>query len=98
MENIVTRPAVDVGPQTSRPGLALLLAILAVPGSTLAWDLPAGGLWIGLPLAVAAIVLALRARRDGVKGGRSAMAIPAVVLASLCIIQMVVWTAASVIS
>ena len=51
------RTAVDVAPATTRPGLALLLALLAVPGSTWAWDLPLGGLWIGLPLAVAAIVI-----------------------------------------
>ena len=57
MESTAKRPAVDVGPQRARPGLALLLAVLSVPGSTIAWDLPAGGLWIGLPLAVAAIVL-----------------------------------------
>ena len=59
------RTAVDVAPRTARRGLALLLALLAVPGSTWAWDLPLGGLWIGLPLAVAAIVLGRRARRAG---------------------------------
>jgi hypothetical protein len=96
MENTVTRPAVDVGPHSARPGLALLLAILSVPGSTVAWDLPAGGLWIGLPLGVAAIVLALRARREGVRGGRAAMMIAALVLAGLALLQMVVWTAVSI--
>jgi hypothetical protein len=64
METTVKRPAVDVGPQRAKPGLALLLAVLSVPGSTIAWDLPAGGLWIGLPLAIAAIVLGVRARRE----------------------------------
>jgi len=98
MESTVTRPAVDVGPRNARPGLALLLAILSVPGSTVAWDLPAGGLWIGLPLGVAAIVLALRARREGVHGGRRAMAIAALVLAGLAILQMVVWTVVSIVS
>ena len=39
-----------------RPRLALLLALLAIPGSTIAWSLPMGGFWIGLPLAIAAIV------------------------------------------
>ena len=58
----LNRPAVDIAPR-AHPGLALVLALLAVPGSTLAWDLPAGGLWIGLPLAVAAIVLGVVARR-----------------------------------
>jgi hypothetical protein len=89
-----TRPAVDVGPPAARPGLALVLAILAVPGSTVAWDLPAGGLWIGLPLAIAAIVLGLRARaaRTGV-----GMATAAIVIAGLCIAQMAVWTLVSVL-
>ena len=89
------RTAVDVAPRTARPGLALLLAILAVPGTTWAWDLPAGGLWIGLPLAVAAIVLGLRARRAG--AGR-VMATAAIVLAGLCLAQMVVYTIASSVS
>jgi hypothetical protein len=47
-----------------RPGLALLLGLLGLPGVTLAWDLPLGGYWIGLPLAVAAIVLGAGARGD----------------------------------
>jgi hypothetical protein len=85
------RPAVDVAPATARPGLALLLALLAVPGSTWAWDLPLGGLWIGLPLGVAAIVLGLRARRAG--SGR-VMATAAIVIAGLCVAQMVVYTIA----
>jgi hypothetical protein len=89
------RTAVDVAPATTRPGLALLLALLAVPGSTWAWDLPLGGLWIGLPLAVAAIALALRARRAG--SGRT-MATAAIVIAGLCIAQMVVYAIAVSVS
>ena len=89
------RTAVDVAPATTRPGLALLLAVLAVPGSTVAWDLPLGGLWIGLPLAVAAIVLGLRARQAG--AGR-VMATAAIVLAGLCLAQMVVYTIVSSVS
>ena len=89
------RTAVDVAPATTRPGLALLLALLAVPGSTWAWDLPLGGLWIGLPLAVAAIALGLRARRAG--SGR-VMATAAIVIAGLCIAQMVDYTIAVSVS
>lgn len=89
------RAAVDVSPATARPGLALLLALLTVPGSTLAWDLPAGGLWIGLPLGAAAIVLGLRARRTG--SGR-VMATAAIVIAGLCLAQMVVYTIVSSVS
>jgi hypothetical protein len=89
MESTAKRPAVDVGPQRARPGLALLLAVLSVPGSTIAWDLPAGGLWIGLPLAVAAIVLGIPAYRQ--LGSR--MAIVAIVVAALAIGQMLVFVA-----
>lgn len=95
MESSVTRPAVDVAGDKPRPGLAFVLALLAVPGSTVAWDLPAGGLYIGLPLAIAAIVIGVRARRDG---GGSKLALAAIVIAGLCIAQMVVWTLASAVS
>jgi len=85
------RPPIDLapGPQP-RPGLALLLAILAIPGSTIAWALPAGGFWIGLPLAVAAIVLGLRARRD--RGAGIGKATAAIAIASALIAFMLVWT------
>jgi hypothetical protein len=98
METSATRPAVDVGPQQSHPGLALALGILSVPGSTVAWDLPAGGLWIGLPLGIAAIVLGLRARRDHAPGTGTKMATAAIILAALSIAQMAIWTAVSVLS
>jgi len=52
--------SVDVGPTRARPGLALFLALLSIPGTTMVWDLdvPVPGLWIGGPLGVAAILLA----------------------------------------
>jgi hypothetical protein len=93
MESTLKRPAVDVGPPRARPGIALVLGLLSLPGSTIAWELPLGGLWIGLPLALAAIVLGLRARREDVGRVRATVA---VVLAALSIAQMVVWTAFSV--
>ena len=95
MQSSVTRPAVDVAVDRPRPGLALLLALLAIPGSTVAWDLPAGGLYIGLPLAIAAIVLGVRARRAGQRPG---IALAAVVIAGLCVAQMAIWTLVSVVS
>lgn len=96
MENGVQRGAVDVGPAEARPGLALVLAILSVPGSTIGWDLPAGGLWIGLPLAIAAIAVGIRAR-NSIAGG-SAMATVAIVIAGLMIAQMVIWSIVSIFS
>jgi hypothetical protein len=95
MENTVNRPAVDVAPDRARPGLALVLALLAIPGSTIAWELPAGGLWIGLPLGVAALVLGLRARRQGVGTG---MATVAIVIGALAIGQMAVYVLVSALS
>jgi hypothetical protein len=95
MHTTLDRPAVDVSSDRPRPGLALALALLAVPGSTIAWSLPAGGLWIGLPLGAAAIVLGIRARRQL---GRSGMATAAIAIAALAIGQMVVYTVVSALS
>jgi hypothetical protein len=44
-----------------RAGIALICGVLGVPGSTIAWNLPAGGYWIGMPLAAVAIVLSVMA-------------------------------------
>lgn len=92
--------SVDVGETRPRPGLALFLALLSVPGTTMVWDLdvPLPGFWIGLPLGVAAIVLALRARREPISKAASGMAIGALVLATLAIGQMLIWTAVSAAS
>jgi hypothetical protein len=92
MESTATNAGVDIAPKKARPGLALAFAVLSIPGSTLAWDLPAGGLWIGLPLAVAAIVLAVQARRQRIGVG---LATAAIVIAGLMIAQMAVWIIAS---
>jgi hypothetical protein len=91
----VTRPAVDVGRPAVRPGLALLLALLAVPGSTLAWDLPGGGFWVGVPLSLAAIVLGMQARRAGVGTGKATAAI---IIAGLMLALTVTWTVVSLVS
>lgn len=93
MSSSAARRAINVGPTEARPGLALACGILAVPGSTVAWDLPLGGLWIGLPLGIAAIVLGLQARRAGVGKAKATVGM---VLAALAILQMVIWTAVSI--
>ncbi len=92
--------SVDVGPTRAHPGLALLLAVLAVPGTTVVWDLdvPLPGFWIGGPLGVAAILLAVRARREPISKGGRAMAMAAIVLATLALGQMIIWTLVSVVS
>jgi hypothetical protein len=98
MENALSRPSIDIAPQRSRPGLALVLALVAVPGSTIAWQLPAGGLWIGLPLAVAAIVLGLRARRELAGRSGTVVATVAIGIATLMIAQMLVWFVVEAVS
>jgi len=98
MESTAGHPSIDIASERPRPGLALFLAALSVPGSTIAWALPSGGLWIGLPLGIAAIVLASRARRQPLTRGGSRMAIGAIVLAALAIGQMVVYTIVSAVA
>lgn len=95
MATAAPRTEVDLARPTARPVLAFVLALLAIPGTTAAWDLPAGGLWIGLPLCVAAIVLGVRARAAGRSRG---LATAAIVIAGLCLAQMVVWTLVSALS
>lgn len=90
-----TRPAVDVAPARSRGLIALILGVLSVPGSTMAWELPAGGFWIGVPLAIAALVIGSRARRDDDGAGKATVGM---VLAGLMLAMTVVWTAVSLIS
>jgi hypothetical protein len=96
MDSTLNRPAVDVAPDRPRPGLAFALALLSVPGTTIAWDLPAGGLWIGLPLAVAAVVIGVRARRQ--LAGRSRLATAAIVIAALALAQMAIYSVFSLVS
>jgi len=48
-----------------------------------------GGFWIGLPLGLAAIVLAIHALR---RLGRSRMAVAAIAISVLTIGQMAIWT------
>ncbi len=85
---------IDLAPANPpRPTLALILGVLAIPGSTVAWDLPMGGLYIGLPLALAAILVGHRARQHGTGKGRATVGM---ILGALCIAQMIVWTAVSI--
>lgn len=91
MESTATRSEIDHAGQTARPGLALVLALLSVPGSTLAWDLfDPGGFVIGLPLAIAAVVLGVQALQRSSE--RRGMAIAAIVIAGTVVAMMVVWT------
>ena len=62
-----------------RAGSALLAGVLCVPGSTIAWNLPAGGYWIGMPLAAVAIVLGVLSWPHAI-GGRRVMAAVGILL------------------
>jgi hypothetical protein len=68
----------------------MLLAVLALPGVTIAWDLPHGGFWIGVPLAAAAIVAGLRARSASPR-----WATAAIVLGAVEVLFVATWTVAS---
>lgn len=75
------------------PQLALALAILSLPGSILPWDwFTGGGLVIGVPLAIAGLVLGLRARTDpaATSAGRR-MGIAAAAVAVIVLLIPVVW-------
>lgn len=84
------RTPVDLAPADSaRPGLALALALVSVPGVTIAWDLSPVAGFAGVAIGIAAIVIGLRARTRlaGAQGTR--MATTAVVIAALAVLSVV---------
>lgn len=89
-----TRPShIDVAPRArvGAPLIALLLGILSLPGSWFTWGwFDGGGFVIGLPLAIAAIVVGLRARTR-TTGGERAMSTAGVVLGGCAVLIPVVW-------
>lgn len=92
MSSGTARPAVELAPSApARPKLALALALISVPGVTLAWDIAAALGWVGLAVAIAAIVIGLQARRRLQGGGGSVMASAAVVIAGLAALSVIVF-------
>lgn len=86
-----TASSIDLSARPARPVLALVLALLSVPGSMLTWDtLPGGGFVWGLPLAVAAIVLGVQARQRAETGRGKALA--AILIGGTMVAIMTVWT------
>jgi hypothetical protein len=68
--------------------IALVLALISVPGSIITWDwLPGGGFVWGAPFAVAAVALGSMSRRSG-----GAKAVAAIVIGGLMLAMMLVWT------
>lgn len=96
MESTVSRPGIDLAAKAARPGLALILALISIPGSTLAWDLPGGGFVFGLPFAIAAVVLGAQALQRSESGRGKAIA--AIVIGGLMLAQMVAWFAVAALS
>jgi hypothetical protein len=95
MESTASR-GVDLSARATHPVLALVLAILSVPGSTMAWDLFDGaGFVIGLPLAVAGVVLGVQARNAGNQTGKATAAI---VIAGAMLALTITWTVVSLIT
>jgi hypothetical protein len=87
-----TARGIDLSARPARPVLALVLALLSVPGSTLTWDtLSGGGYVFGAPLAVAAIVLGVQARRRADTGRGAALA--AIVIGIAMLAMMFIWGA-----
>jgi hypothetical protein len=82
---------IELAAPKAYPGVALALALVSVPGSLLTWDtLPGGGFVFGAPFAIAAVVLAVQARRRQAAGSGKALA--AIVIAGAMLAMMAVWT------
>jgi predicted PurR-regulated permease PerM len=92
MTSGTARPAVELAPSApARPKLALALALISVPGVTIAWDVAAALAWAGVAVAIAAIVVGLQAR-SRLPGGRGrVMASAAVVIAGLAALSVIVF-------
>ncbi len=92
MTSGTARPAVELAPSApARPKLALALALISVPGVTIAWDIAAALGWAGVAVAIAAIAVGLQAR-SRLQGGRGRMmASAAVVIAGLAALSVIVF-------
>lgn len=90
MESTASRSGIDLTARPAHPGLALVLALLSVPGSTLTWDaLPGGGFVFGYPLAIVAIILGVQARQRSENGRGKALA--AILVGGAMVAMMTVW-------
>jgi hypothetical protein len=89
-----TASAIELPVRPAHPVLALVLALLSIPGSLLTWDtLPGGGFAFGLPLAIAAVALGVQARRHAETGRGTALA--AILIGGAMLAMVTVWTIAS---
>jgi hypothetical protein len=94
MSTSTTGTPVDLAPDPdAKPGLALALALISIPGVTIAWDLAVAAGLAGTAIGVAAVVIGLqsRARLSGAKG--TTMATVAVAIAGLGLLSVVFFLA-----
>jgi hypothetical protein len=92
MSTRTAQHAIELAPRPrARPGLALGLALLSIPGVTIAWDIGAGAGIAGVGVGIAAVVVGLQARSAlaGAKGTR--MASVAIGIAALGLLSVVVF-------
>ena len=77
------------------PYLAVGVGVVAVLLSLLAWDwFSWGGVVLGVPAGVVALVLGLRARREGARG----MGTAAIVLAAVTVVLPLAWIIGDAVS
>jgi hypothetical protein len=94
MTSSATGRPVDLDARSDHSTIALILALISVPGSFFTWDvLPGGGFVWGAPFAIAAVVLGIRSM--GASRGKS---LAAVLIAGAMIAMMVVWTVVELVS
>lgn len=92
MSTHAARPPVDLAPDApARPGLALVLALISIPGVTIAWDLSGIAGFAGTGVGIAAIVLGLQARTRLAGASGTRMATVAVAVAALAVLSVVVF-------
>ena len=92
MSSGTARPAVELAPSApARPKLALALALISVPGVTIAWDIAAALGWAGVAVAIAAVAVGLQARSRLQGGSGRVMASAAVVIAGLAALSVIVF-------
>ena len=90
MSTHAARPPVDLAPDApARPGLALALALISIPGTTIAWDLSGIAGFAGTGVGIAAIVLGLQARSRLAGAAGTRMATVAVAVATLAVLSVV---------
>lgn len=89
MSASTTGRPVDLAPNPdAKPGLALALALISIPGVTIAWDIAIAAGVAGTAIGVAAVVIGVQARSrlDGAKG--TTMATVAIAIAALGLLSV----------